>query len=196
MTKADIAITTTHFKQYASSTTHKIEAKEHDYLYIEESQIPGSGNGLYTAIPIYKEEVISIFKGKILTDKEAQHRAANAKDAYFINLPDGTIMDSMAVKCFAKYANDANGFTKTIYKNNSKISLDEDGKVCIVATKKISVGAEILCGYGNGYWRKMIDQMNPDKENFPNAGVCERKATGNNIDDIERQLKIIGYFKP
>jgi hypothetical protein len=150
---------TTPFKQYASSTTHKIEAKEHDYLYIKESQIPGSGNGLFTAIPIYRAEVISVFKGTILSDKEAQHRASKAKDAYFINLPDGTIMDSMTVKCFAKYANDAMGFTKTIHKNNSKISLDENGKVCIVATKKIPAGAEILCGYGTGYWKNMIDQM-------------------------------------
>lgn len=150
--------TTSHLKQYSDSSTHKIEAREHDYLYIKESQIPCSGSGLYTAIPIYKDEVISIFKGKILSDKEAQHGAANAKDAYFINLPDGTIMDSMTVKCFAKYANDAMGFTKTNHKNNSKISLDENGKVCIVATKKIPAGAEILCGYGTGYWKNMIDQ--------------------------------------
>lgn len=142
------------FKKYSNSTTYKIEAKESDYLYIKESQIPGSGNGLFTAIPIYKDEVISIFKGKILSDEEAQNRAANAEDGYFINMPDGTILDSMKVKCFAKYANDALGFEKTKYKNNSKITLDENGNVCIVASRNISVGEEIFCSYGNKYWEK------------------------------------------
>lgn len=147
----------THFKHYSDSSTHKIEAKEHDYLYVQGSQIPGSGDGLFTAIPIYKDEVISIFKGKILSDIQAEDRVTKGKDAYFINLPDGTIMDSMTVKCFAKYANDAGGFTKTAHRNNAKISLDENGKVCLVATKRIAAGAEIFCGYGKGYWRNMID---------------------------------------
>ena len=115
----------------------------------------GYGN---TAIPIYKDEVIAIFKGRILTDEEAIRRAAKGKDAYFINLPDGTIMDSMTVKCFAKYANDASGLTRTSHKNNSKITIDEDGRVCIVATRKIAAGAEIFCGYGSGYWKNMIRQ--------------------------------------
>jgi len=150
--------TITHFKHYADASTHKIDAREADYLYIKESQIPGSGNGLFTAIPIFRDEVISIFKGKILTNMEAEHRAITGKDAYFISLPDGTIMDSMTVKCFAKYANDAKGITATIHKNNSKITLDRNGKVCIVATKKIPVGAEIFCGYGKGYWENMLDK--------------------------------------
>lgn len=144
---------TINFKHYSDASTHKIDAKEADYLYIKKSQIDQSGNGLFTAIPIYKNEVISIFKGKVLTDMEAEYRAVRGKDAYFIQLPDGTIMDSMTVKCFAKYANDAKGFMKTILKNNSKISLDEDGNVCVVATKKITVGEEIFCGYGKGYWK-------------------------------------------
>jgi len=147
------------FKHYSDSSTHAIEAKETDYLYTKESQIPSAGIGLFTAIPIYKDEVISIFKGKILSDCEAQRRATNGDNAYFINLPDGTIMDSMTVKCFAKYANDALGLVETSHKNNSKITFDENGKVCIVATRKISVGAEIFCGYGSGYWKKNVAGM-------------------------------------
>ena len=64
-------------------------------------------------------------------------------------------MDSMTVKCFAKYANDASGLVETAHKNNSKITLDEHGKVCIVATRRIAVGAEIFCGYGSGYWKNI-----------------------------------------
>src|SRR6266540_1879903 len=144
------------FRKYSNSTAYKIEGKESDYLYIKESQIPDSGNGLFTAIPIYKDEVISIFKGKILSDKEAQYSAINDEDGYFINMPDGTILDSMKVKCFAKYANDALGFVKTRYKNNSKITLDENGNVCIVANRNISAGEEIFCSYGKKYWKKPL----------------------------------------
>src|ERR1700681_2089811 len=138
-------------KKYSNSTTYKIEAKEQDYLYIKESQIPGSGNGLFTAIPIYKDEVISVFKGEILSDKEAQCRATEGKNGCFINLPDGTILDSMKVSCFAKYANDAMGSVKSTHNNNSKITLDENGKVCIVANRKILADAEIFCSYGKRY---------------------------------------------
>jgi hypothetical protein len=145
----------TRFKKYSNSDSHPIDADERDYLYIQKSQIPESGKGLFTAIPIYKDEVVSIFKGEILSDTEAGRRAAHGADAYFINMPDGTIMDSMTVKCFAKYANDASGLIQSSFKNNSRITLDENGKVCIVATKKISVGAEIFCGYGTGYWKNV-----------------------------------------
>jgi SET domain-containing protein len=141
-------------KKYSNSITNEIDAKERDYLYIKESQIPASGNGLYTAIPIYKDEVISIFKGKIVSDIEAQRRVAIGEDAYFMNLPDGTILDAMKVKCFAKYANDASGLVKSLYKNNSKITLNEDGKVCIVASRNILIGSEIFCSYGKSYWKK------------------------------------------
>jgi SET domain-containing protein len=142
------------FKHHSDSSTHSIDAKEADYLYIKESQIPNAGIGLYTAIPIHKDEIISVFRGKILSDNEAKRRSTNGKDAYFINMPDGTIMDSFTVRCFAKYANDAEGLVLSSFKNNSKITINDDGKVCIVATRRISVGSEIFCGYGSGYWKK------------------------------------------
>ena len=71
----------------------------------------------------YKEEIISIFKGKIITNTEAESIVKLNKDKYFINLLDGTILDSNTVDCFAKYANDSNGFIKSKYKNNSKIKI-------------------------------------------------------------------------
>jgi hypothetical protein len=149
---------TLRFKEYSNSTNYTIEAKEKDYLYIKESRIPGAGNGLFTAIPIYKDEVISVFKGKILSNEDAHYRATHGEDGYFINLPDGTILDSMGVKCFAKYANDASGSIKTKYKNNAQITLDEDGKVCIAATRKILADEEIYCAYGTKYWKKHSTQ--------------------------------------
>lgn len=152
--KTKSAYSASRFKDYANSVSYKIDSKEKDYLYIMESQIPGSGKGLFTAISIYKDEIISLFKGKILSDTEAQRRISQGEDAYFMNLPDGTILDAMKVACFAKYANDASGLVKTGYKNNAVITLDEDGNVCIVANRNILVGAEIFCSYGKGYWKK------------------------------------------
>ena len=132
----------------------KIEAPESDYLYIQDSQITNAGKGLFTVIDIYPNEIISLFKGEILTDNEAQKRVSEGNDRYFINMLDGSILDSMNVDCFAKYANDAEAFSKLEFKNNSKITLDDDDNVCIVATKKIKSQQEIFCSYGVKYWKK------------------------------------------
>ena len=131
-----------------------IDAKESDYLYVKKSQIPNAGKGLFTAIPIYKDEIISIYKGEILSNKDAKIRAKKGNDLYFINMLNGTIMDSMKTQCFAKYANDAEGSDKTEFSNNSKISLDDNEAVCLIATKNIQTGEEIFCSYGKEYWKK------------------------------------------
>ena len=133
---------------------NSIESAESDYLYKATSQLLNSGNGLYTAITIYKDETISIFKGVILTDLEVDQRVSHGKDQYFISMLDGTIMDSIDTPCFAKYANDVNGSLQTRFKNNAKIDLDEDNNVCIIAKRNIKSGVEIFCGYGKEYWKK------------------------------------------
>lgn len=130
---------------------NKIEADELEYLYIEISQIPASGMGLHTAITIYKDEVIALFKGELLSNVEANARALLGKNQYFISLLNGGIMDSANTDCFAKYANDANGSLNT-FKNNAKISLNEQSEICLIATKKIKIGEEIFCSYGKRYW--------------------------------------------
>lgn len=143
------SITEVHYRQSDS-----IEALESEYLYFERSQIENAGNGLYTAIDIYKNETISLFKGEIITNKEAEKRAEQKNDSYFINMLDGSIMDSMNTDCFAKYANDAEGIVANSFKNNAEITLDDDDNVCIKATRAISSGQEIFCSYGKSYWKK------------------------------------------
>lgn len=137
-----------------SSQTDSIEAKESDYLYIQSSQIKNAGLGLFTAIDIYKNEIISIFKGEIISNQEAERRALQNNDKYFINLLDGSIMDSMHTDCFAKYANDAEGLSQSDFKNNAEITLDENDHVCIKASRPIKIGEEIFCSYGKRYWEK------------------------------------------
>lgn len=131
-----------------------IEANESDYLFKSQSQIPNSGNGLFTAITVYKGETIAIFRGVILTDKQANELVSKGEDQYFISLLNGSILDSMSTECFAKYANDVEGSYNSPFKNNSKIGLDEIGNVCIIATRNIKSGDEIFCSYGKRYWQK------------------------------------------
>ena len=140
-------------QKYCNEESHAIDAPEKDYLYLKTSQIVGAGKGLFTAIPIFKDEIISVFKGEILNTIEARRRAKANENAYFIMMPNGAIMDSKNVKCFAKYANDTQGMIKTRFKNNAKISLNEQDEVCLVAIKKIKTGEEIFCAYGAAYWK-------------------------------------------
>jgi SET domain-containing protein len=137
---------------------NKIQAEESDYLFIQTSQLPNSGNGLFTAINIYKDEIISIFKGEILSDIEAELRAKNNANQYFMNLHNGSILDCKNTDCFAKYANDANGFSilkfRDNFKNNAKITFDDNNNVCLIAIRKIKSGEEIFCDYGKRYWKK------------------------------------------
>jgi uncharacterized protein len=137
-----------------TSNYNKIDAPESDYLYKKQSQIPASGIGLFTAIDIYKGEIIALFKGEILSDIQGQKRIKEGKDKYFINMPDGSIMDSINANCFAKYANDAAAYANSSFKNNCLITLDHDDNVCIEAIRNIKTGEELICGYGKRYWKK------------------------------------------
>ena len=133
-----------------------IDAKESDYLYLASSQIPLAGKGLFVSIPVYKNEVIALFKGEVLTSAEASRRAKLGQDGYFINCLDGSILDSMHVKCFAKYANDplASGgnIARSKFKTNADIALDDDERICLIATRNLKVGEEVFCSYGKQYW--------------------------------------------
>ncbi|MBU3914918.1 SET domain-containing protein-lysine N-methyltransferase [bacterium] len=115
---------------------------------------------MLTAIDIYKEEVIAVFTGEIISDDEAERRMKKEEDNYFINLLDGRIMDSKHTFCFAKFANDATGNGKTPFKNNAKIALNDNDEVCLIATRKIKAGEEIFCGYGREYWKKHSEKGN------------------------------------
>ena len=138
----------------SAHTSNSIEALESEYLYTDLSQIAGSGNGLFTAIDIFKDETIAVFVGELLSVVEAKKRADEGNDRYFISLENGRIFDSMHTPSFAKFANDAQGPSVTHLKNNARIGLDDNNDVCIVATRKIKAGEEVFCGYGKRYWQK------------------------------------------
>lgn len=153
-------------KGLRTKSENSIDMEEEEYLYITISQIPQSGNGLFTSIPIYKEEIIAIFSGEILSTEETKIRNAKNETEYFIKMIDGSILDSKNTNCFAKYANDANGFSANKFKNNAFIALNEREQVCIIASKYIAAGSEILCAYGKKYWnnfKKINGRIYSDK---------------------------------
>lgn len=133
---------------------NKIEAKESDYLFHTTSQLANAGSGLFTAIDIYIDETVAVFKGEWLTNFEAEKRMLKGNDKYFINSLDNSIMDSMHTICFAKYANDVNGSVESNFKNNAEIVLNDMNEICIKATQNIKANEEIFCCYGKPYWRK------------------------------------------
>jgi hypothetical protein len=51
-----------------------IDSEESDYLFIQESNLKDAGLGLFTAIDIFKDEIISVFKGEVLSQKQAKIR--------------------------------------------------------------------------------------------------------------------------
>ena len=135
---------------------NKIDAPESDYLYVQSSQIPDAGNGLFTAVAIYKDEMIAVFKGEMLTQNQAKQRAKIGNDRYFIMMPDGQTLDSMPIDCFAKYANDVSVNLETTFKNNAKIAFDDENQIGLIALRRIAAGEEIFCAYGKTYWKKWL----------------------------------------
>jgi SET domain-containing protein len=131
-----------------------IELPESDYLYTEISQIENAGNGLYTAIKIFKGEIIAIYKGRVLSEQQIEKRIALKQDQYFMNLPNGCILDAGKTNGFAKYANDAQAFENRNFKNNAIISMDDEENICLIAKRNIKEGEEIFCNYGKRYWKK------------------------------------------
>ena len=138
---------------------HKIDAPESDYLFVEKSQLLNSGNGLFTAIDMYKDEMIAIFNGEILEQREAENRAQAKTDRYFIVLPNGNILDSMHTDCFAKFANDAFNQEDGALKNNAKIAYDDLDNIGLIALRRIKAGEEIFCSYGKSYWKKWLPKI-------------------------------------
>ena len=126
-----------------------ILAPEMDYLYTTLSSIKDAGQGLFTAIKIYKDEIISVYTGELLSSKESIRRAESNENQYFIALLSGKILDSKHTPGFAKYANDAH---LSLFQNNAKIALNDKNQAYLIATKNIAQYTEIFTSYGKAYW--------------------------------------------
>jgi len=143
-----MAKSNTHQKRIHKSE-HAVSAPESDYLYVAESRIQQAGKGLFTAVTLFKDEIIAVFIGEVISTAIFETRSKKGEHSYFMNLPNGKTLDCGKTDCFAKYANDVVG---TAYKTNAFIGMDEYGNVCLIAAKKINPSSEIYCSYGKAYW--------------------------------------------
>lgn len=133
-----------------TSDLYALDTPEEDYLYSKPSQIPNAGFGLFSAITLYKGDIIAHFNGEVLNLKEAQIRIQNNDDDYFMNLPNGLTLDCKNTPGFAKMAND---FFNSNFKQNAIITLNNN-QVVLVASKTIQAHQEIFTSYGKNYWER------------------------------------------
>lgn len=127
-------------------------------LYTKKSNLPGAGKGLFTKNFIAKGVVIIEYLGKISSWKDADHR--DGTNVYIYYLSKHHVIDAFAYKkALARYANDANGFSKKKdLKNNARYE-NEGLKAYIIASKDISPGEEIFVSYGKEYWDVIMKNL-------------------------------------
>src|ERR1700748_2941360 len=80
-------------------------------LFIQESTIPGAGQGLFTKVFIPKGTRIIQYTGRVSTWNEADHQ--DGLNAYIYFLSEDHVIDaSKRKKSYGRYANDARGMKK------------------------------------------------------------------------------------
>ncbi|RYD81326.1 MAG: SET domain-containing protein [Sphingobacteriales bacterium] len=128
-------------------------------LFVKESTIPSSGNGLFTKVFIPKGTYIIEYTGKVTTWKEADHEDGKNGYIYFLNR-NHVINASKHKAALARYANDARGLSKVKGVLNNSVYEEEKKKVFIKAVKNIEPGQEIFVAYGKDYWDTIKENFN------------------------------------
>jgi len=122
-----------------------------DQLLVKESNLPGSGKGLFTKIFIPKGTRIIEYKGKITTWKDADHQDGANGYIYFVT--KNHVVDSRPHEHeLARFVNDARGLTRVKGVTNNCEYVEEGMRIYIEATKNIPAGTELFVGYGKEYW--------------------------------------------
>lgn len=132
-------------------------------LYIDQSNIPGAGKGLFTSEAIKKGTRIVEYKGRIRTWKEVED--AGVFNGYVLYIKQNYVIDAKTyIKSLGRYANDAHGLTRVKGITNNAEYQEDGKKVFIHATRNIPAGAEILVGYGKDYWDVVKENMKLEEE--------------------------------
>lgn len=127
-------------------------------LVVKKSQIPNSGQGLFTKKFIPKGTRIVEYKGRISSWKDVKDE--DGKNGYIFYVNRNHVIDGKPYKkALARYANDANGLSKVKgLKNNCDYVID-GRKAFIEAKRDIPAGAEILVDYGKDYWKVIRENV-------------------------------------
>jgi SET domain-containing protein len=134
------------------------------HLYIQSSNIPQAGKGLFTKVSIAKGETIVEYKGRKTTWKEVEDKEID--NLYIMYVTEDNVIDAgKHLKSFARYANDASGLTKIKgLQNNAHFVHDDTGKVYMEAKRNIAADEEIFVGYGKDYWDTIRKNMKIDAQ--------------------------------
>jgi SET domain-containing protein len=120
-------------------------------LFVQESTIPGAGQGLFTRVAIPKGTRIIEYTGRVSTWENADHQ--EGLNAYIYYMSDDIVIDaSKRKKSLGRYANDARGMKKIKGVLNNCVYVEEGTRVFIESIKPILAGGEILVSYGKEYW--------------------------------------------
>lgn len=133
-----------------------------DQLLVKESNLPGSGKGLFTKIFIPKGTRIIEYKGKITTWKDADHQDGTNSYIYFVT--KNHVIDSHPHEHeLARFVNDARGLTRVKGITNNCIYVEEGLRIFIESKKNIPAGTELFVGYGKEYWDVIKANCKADK---------------------------------
>lgn len=135
------------------------------HLYLKKSSLPGAGKGLFTKIDIPKGQLIVEYTGRIELWKDVKDQ--DGYNAYLFRLNRTQAINALTyLKSFARYVNDARGFTKIKGLTNNCEYVVEGNRCYVASIRKILRGEELLVPYGKAYWDLMHkirkEQMNGD----------------------------------
>jgi SET domain-containing protein len=124
------------------------------HLYLKKSLLPGAGLGLFTRIDIPKSILIVEYKGRIENWKDVKEE--DGYNAYLFRLNRTKAINALTyVKSFARYVNDARGFSKIKGLTNNCEYLVENNRCYISSIRRIKKGEALLVPYGKAYWDLM-----------------------------------------
>ena len=146
-------------------------------LIVKKSQIPGSGKGLYTTKAFKKADKIIQYRGEEIGWKEYEKRVKRDEDGYLFFFNRNKCIDAYHTPQFkARYANDANGFTRVKgLRNNSQYEIFGE-KCFVVAIRDIKAGEEIFTDYTKDYWDSMRYNIRLKKKQDKEAAQKEKAA--------------------
>ena len=127
------------------------------HLFIQESTIPGAGNGLFTRIDIPKGTRIVEYKGRRTIWKEVKDQHDNF---YIYTINRNHVIDARrTLSALARYANDAKGLTRIKGLTNNGVYVNEGTRAYLESIKNIPAGGEILVDYTKPYWDVLKENL-------------------------------------
>ncbi len=148
------------------------------HLFVDESTIPGAGKGLFTRVAIEKGARIVEYKGRRTVWSEVKNDSTNY---YIYTINRNNVIDAQkTLSAFARYANDAKGFTRVKGITNNCVYVNEGKRAFIESVKNIPAGAEIFVDYTQAYWKVLKENIRADKQQQKaeaKKATAKKKAT-------------------